>query len=160
MPTKTPMLRLVQARLHSGQTLVIGSIRLPPTPFRQDLWSRSCWQVYAADRRMRREALQLVEHHLRGLPKELPIILGGDFNAPAGDAIFRLLQPHFLDAYAEAGWGWGGTLHNDFPVLRIDQIWLTRQFRVASLVTRKTQYSDHRMVICDVILSNSPSLSQ
>jgi hypothetical protein len=33
------------------------------------------------------------------------------------------------DAFAEAGLGWGSTFHNDFPIIRIDQVWFSRHFR-------------------------------
>ena len=78
--------------------------------------------------------------------------MGGDFNAPAGDAIFELLYPNLRDAFGEAGVGWGNTITNDYPFLRIDQVWVSHHFQVQRVISRKTAFSDHRMVICDLQL--------
>jgi len=78
----------------------------------------------------------------------------GDFNAPPDDAVFRLLRPRFADAYRRAGVGWGNTIVNDYPVLRIDQIWVSDQFSPRLVYARATEHSDHRMVICDLRLGD------
>ena len=85
------------------------------------------------------------------------MIVGGDFNAPQGDAVFRLLRPKLHDAFAEGGRGWGNTILNDVPVLRIDQFWVSETFRSDSVVARGTRNSDHRMVICDLRLEGDPA---
>ena len=72
-------------------------------------------------------------------------------NAPAGDAIFRLLQPHLRDTFLDGGLGWGDTIVNDIPLQRIDQVWVSPTFRTAEVVARKTQNSDHRIVVCDLL---------
>ncbi|MBI4474447.1 MAG: hypothetical protein HY646_17385 [Acidobacteria bacterium] len=77
-------------------------------------------------------------------------MVGGDFNAAAGDASDRDLQPDLHDAFAEAGRGWGNTLLNDLPVVRIDQIWVSRHFRAVNVRAYRTRYSDHRAVVCDL----------
>jgi hypothetical protein len=80
------------------------------------------------------------------------VVLGGDFNAPQGDAVFRCLTPRLHDAFREGGRGWGDTITNDVPFLRIDQVWVSRVFRAVSVVTRRTRHSDHRFVVCDLTI--------
>ncbi|WP_161625809.1 endonuclease/exonuclease/phosphatase family protein [Singulisphaera acidiphila] len=80
----------------------------------------------------------------------MPIILGGDLNAPQRDAAFRSFSPRLQDTFGEAGRGWGNTIINDFPFLRIDQVWASRSLRVLKVVVEKTRHSDHRVLICDL----------
>ncbi len=140
----------VQARvvLDSGREVEVVSTRLLPAVFREDLWAPDCWREQAENRRRRREQLGRI---VRGLPGgEVPVILGGDFNAPQGDAVFRLLGPRLRDAFGEAGLGWGNTIINEAPALRIDQVWAGEAFAARAVVARRTVHSDHRMVVCDL----------
>lgn len=157
MPAELPIeLRgyLVQARvrLPSGREVAVISTRLTPGVFRLDLWSPDCWREQAENRRNRREQIGRIVSQVQSVPDEIPIIVGGDFNAPQGDAVFRLFRPRLRDAFAVAGRGWGNTITNDFPFLRIDQIWVSEALEVRSVMARKTAHSDHRMVVCDLAL--------
>ena len=67
--------------------------------------------------------------------------------------MFRSLTPRLRDPFREAGRGWGDTITNDLPFLRIDQVWVSREFRPVSVVARRTRRSDHRMVVCDLTVS-------
>ena len=144
----------VQARVHltSGREIEIISTRLVPAVFRVDLWSPDCWREQAENRRKRREQLRVIAQKVEA--SSVPVIVGGDFNAPQGDAVFRLLRPKLHDSFSEGGRGWGNTILNDYPMLRIDQIWVGDAFRSRAVVACKTRNSDHRMVICDLILQN------
>jgi vancomycin resistance protein VanJ len=142
----------VQARVTvKGMQAEVFCTRLLPAVFREDLWSPSCWTAHAENRRVRRQWLRPIAQRVNALPADLPIVLGGDFNAAQGDAVFRLLQPHLRDTFAEAGTGWGNTITNDMPFLRIDQVWVSRHFRARSVMAYKTVHSDHRMVVCDLV---------
>ena len=103
-----------------------------------------------ADRRKRRNQLGVIAQRIASLPLDLPVIVGGDFNAPQGDAVFRSLTPRLHDAFREGGRGWGDTVINELPFLRIDQVWVSGEFRAVNAVARKTRRSDHRMVVCDL----------
>jgi vancomycin resistance protein VanJ len=150
-----PMLRAyfveARARLASGIETEVVSLRLTPALVRLDFWSPDCWREQAANRRGRREQLQAVARQLVALPTDAPVILGGDFNAPARDAIFRLLRPRLHDTFPEGGQGWGDTILNEIPLQRIDQVWVSDHFHAAAVVARRTRNSDHRMVVCDLI---------
>ncbi len=150
---------LVQARFRSptGVEADLFSLRLTPPILRADLWSPDAWRAHRANRRLRREQMQEIAAAIAALPPDAAIILGGDFNAPAGDAVVRLLHPRLHDAFRQGGRGWGNTALNDLPVLRFDQIWLSSGLRAARVRARKTRHSDHRMVVCDVLLTNTPA---
>jgi endonuclease/exonuclease/phosphatase (EEP) superfamily protein YafD len=145
-----------RVRLPGGREIAVISLRLNPPQVRLDLWSADCRRSQTRDRRVRRDEMREVRSEIDVIPERIPLITGGDCNAPQGDAIFRLLGPRLRDSFAIAGRGWGNTVLNDFPFARIDQVWVSEQFRVASVVARRTQFSDHRMVICDLIV-NVPS---
>jgi endonuclease/exonuclease/phosphatase (EEP) superfamily protein YafD len=141
---------LARVQLTSSIEVAVVSVRLPPAPVRMDLWNPDCWRDHTADRRQRREWLRTIVRELESFPTNLPLIVGGDFNAPGGDAIFDLFRPHLSDAFRAAGRGWGATLVNDMPMVRIDQVWVSYQLRPQAAVVRKTSGSDHRMLICDL----------
>jgi endonuclease/exonuclease/phosphatase (EEP) superfamily protein YafD len=144
----------VQARvvLPSGSAVEVISTRLVPAVFRLDLWSPDCWREHRENRQRRRAQLAALVRRLQALPPTVPLIVGGDFNAPQGDAVFHLLRPRLHDTFGEGGRGWGNTITNDVPFLRIDQIWASAAFRSVNVGARKTQHSDHRMVVADLIL--------
>lgn len=144
----------VQARvaLPGGGVVEVVSLRLMPGAARVDLWSPECWRQQRESHRSRAEELAAVAQRLGTLPDGVPVIVGGDFNAPAGDAVFRLLPRGLTEAFRTAGVGWGETMMNDLPVLRIDQVWVSEAFRPAAVVARQTRNSDHRMVVCDLLV--------
>jgi vancomycin resistance protein VanJ len=138
--------------LTEQREVLITSLRLTPPIGRTDLWNPAAWTAYREDRRLRRRELRTALK--ADLPKaELPEIVGGDFNAPAGDAIYKLLSD-YSDSHRAAGRGWGNTALNTIPAFRPDQIWLKRLSAVSSYGVR-TVYSDHRMVVADVSLNSN-----
>jgi vancomycin resistance protein VanJ len=143
------------ATLPSGVTIEIVSLRLTPAVLRMDLFSPDCWREQTGNRRERRVMLQRLTEWLETRHGR-PLIVGGDFNAPQGDAVFSLLRPGLRDAFSEGGDGWPNTIINDYPFLRIDQVWLSRHFRCIRSVSRRTIHSDHRMVVCDLEWTNEP----
>ena len=62
----------------------------------------------------------------------------------------NVLTPRMHDTFREGGRGWGDTVINEFPFLRIDQVWVSGAFQAVNVVARKTRRSDHRMVVCDL----------
>ncbi len=141
----------VQARLQlpQGQEAEVLSLRLMTPPFRIDLWSPSCWEAYPHNRQLQRDQMGAIREQLGAVPDERALIVGGDFNAPQGDAIFGALRPRLRDSFSRAGRGWGNTIINDFPALRIDQIWASEALQPRSVRAHQTQNSDHRAVIAD-----------
>ncbi len=143
-----------RVRLTSGTEVEVFSMRLVPAVFRLDLWSPGRWREQSENRRGRRDQLRAVANRFGSIPDGVPVILGGDFNAPQSDAVFRLLRPRLHDTFLEGGRGWGNTIVNDIPCLMIDQVWASGAFLAASVVARRTRNSDHRMVICDLTIAS------
>lgn len=133
-----------------GSTFVAVSFRLNTPPFRVDFWNPTAWRALASHREVQRGQLRALKDSIKALEPNRLIIMAGDCNAPGGDAIFRELQTEFHDAYKQGGSGWCNTFQNDFPVLRIDQVWLSHIWNADYYVVRRTKNSDHRVVICDV----------
>jgi endonuclease/exonuclease/phosphatase (EEP) superfamily protein YafD len=138
--------------LPQGKVVEVVNLRLLPPETRLDLWSPDCWRAHREDRVARKAQMQQLVDHLEGSKSNIPCIVGGDFNAPAGDAVSRLLKPHLKDAFREAGIGWGNTGINEFPASRPDQIWASGDFQTIAVRAVKTRNSDHRMVVCDLVL--------
>lgn len=136
--------------LSQGSELDVVSLRLMPATFRFDHWNPDCWASFAENRRRRRDQLKRIARLVDKSSRGVPLILGGDFNAPPGDAVFEQIPENLKDAFHAAGVGWGNTIVNDWPFLRIDRIWVSKQFRPLVVEARRTRFSDHRMVICDV----------
>lgn len=138
--------------LKNGLAFEVVSLRLEPALVRVDLWSPDCWREQTANRRRRGAQLHAIAGALPASSSKTPLIFGGDFNAPPGDAVFRSLVPRLHDAFSDAGRGWGNTIINAAPFLRIDQIWLSPQLKAVDVYSVATRHSDHRMVVCDVRL--------
>ncbi|MCB1204794.1 MAG: endonuclease/exonuclease/phosphatase family protein [Verrucomicrobiae bacterium] len=90
----------------------------------------------------------------RILADPLPVIIAGDFNAPAGGYIHGLFRSRFQDAHAEAGHGFGysfpGTTRNPLslggPWMRIDYLFCDEHWRPTWCITEADRPSQHRAV--------------
>lgn len=139
--------------LPSGLTLDAISLRLNPPVFRLDFWSPGFWAAHRDVRIRHRRQVLAVASRLGTVPPSTPVIVGGDFNAPPYDAAIAPLRERLFDTFAAAGSGWGNTGTNRFPLFRVDQIWASRQFRAVAVTAEKTVHSDHRMVVCDLLVN-------
>ncbi len=142
----------MRVRFAGGREAEVLCLHLISTNTRVDLWNPDLWRLRAHTRQKQRDQLADILQKSGSLQADVPIIVGGDFNAPSGDAIFRLLRPKLHDAGQQGNRGWPDTLFVDLPILRVDQFWLSRHFRAAAVYTCATPISDHHMVIADVFL--------
>ena len=137
--------------------ILLLSTRFFLPELRMDFWRPETWRAAAGTQTIREEQMADIAAVLadqRPIPG-MATILGGDFNAPAGDALFDHLRPTLRDAFAEAGTGWPNTIINSAPMARIDQVWVSEHFTVDGARVVKTINSDHRMVIVDLTLNPS-----
>lgn len=146
----------VRVRLSSGFEIEVVNTRLMPLSLNLALWSPNAWKEHREIRQIHRRQMQQITQQLGHLPADSPLLVAGDFNAPAGDAVFSLLQPRLYDTFKRGGIGWGNTVMNDVPLLRFDQVWASDHFHSPMVRAVKTQHSDHRMVICDLLFRGSP----
>lgn len=138
-------------RLPQGREVEIVSLRLMTPPFRIDWWSAAGREAYRASRELQTTQMNAIAQQIGAVPEERAIFIGGDFNAPQGDAIYRVLRPRLRDSFARAGRGWGNTIINEFPALRIDQIWASDGLQPQSVTAHKTENTDHRAVVADFL---------
>jgi len=152
-PTSRTFMTAAQVELPSGLEMQVISVHLPPPATGINLFSRSCWKEHSEDRKLRREQVDRIAEQVKSVSGIVPIILGGDFNVSAADGALRPLKPWLRDSFSEAGMGWGNTAPSHMPLWRIDQIWVSRHFRVNAVFSRKTDHSDHWMVVCDAAMA-------
>lgn len=138
--------------LGAGATADVVSLRLNPPVFRVDFWMPGFWRDHRDNRVKHRRQINDVLAQLRKVPEGTPVIVGGDFNAPPGDAALAGLGDRLADAFLTAGRGWGNTGTSRVPLFRVDQVWAGGRFKPVSVTARGTLHSDHRMVVCDLIL--------
>jgi len=136
-----------------GKFLEVCCVHLQGAETNLRLWSREAFREHRDNRRSRRGELVRALSVQRLISRQHPAIIGGDFNAPAGDAVFDLLRDAgFRDAFAECGSGWPNTYPAAAPMLRIDHLWVNDRIQPARGVVAETKHSDHRMVVCDLLL--------
>ena len=148
--------------LASGIEIYVISVRLIPPEISVNLLSPACWKKHKKDRQLRRSQVTQIAAQLDLVPKDVPVIVGGDFNTTAGDGAIRILGPRLHDSFREGGVGWGHTALNSIPLFRVDQIWVSEHFKAVAVFSNKTENSDHRMVISDLkpapqIITDSPA---
>jgi hypothetical protein len=142
--------------LSTNREILVTSLRLTPPIGRIDLWNPAAWHGYLLDRMLRRQQLTSVLQAESPTRVEMEIV-GGDFNAPANDGIYRMLRG-FKDSHRAAGRRWGHTALNTLPLFRPDQIWTKGLVPKASFALA-TKYSDHRMVVADLWLPDNEKKS-
>jgi vancomycin resistance protein VanJ len=139
-----------EVRLPSGEPALVVSLRLAPPALRFDYWNPECWTDFAQNLSNKREELGAIAAFVKTNRKGLPLLLGGDFNSGPNRTMSNRLPADLSDSFREAGHGWGHTAVNDGPLVRIDQIWLSSPLNAC--FAQRTENSDHRMVVCDVIV--------
>lgn len=139
--------------LPSAVTVDVISVRLSPPVLRLDFWTPGCWRDHHYKRVEHRRQILKVMEPIKLIPPSRPLIVGGDFNAPPNDGALGPLRQRLSDTFLQAGRGWGHTGTNDYPLCRVDQIWASPHFRAESVTAQKTIHSDHRMVVCDLIVN-------
>jgi endonuclease/exonuclease/phosphatase (EEP) superfamily protein YafD len=151
VPTNQKDKLFVQATLTlaDGRTIEVICFRLSAPLVRYDLWAPSCWTNHTEMRRKHRTEATAVMDALTCVPRDRPLLIGGDCNAPAGDGALNVWSQRLHDAFASVGLGWGGTVLNALPALRFDQLWCSDNVTPIAVWAMKTQYSDHRLVVGD-----------
>lgn len=121
-------------------------------------WNKSSRKNHTINRQHRRHELATILKTLELTTSShtTPVILGGDFNAPANDVIHLQLPHDFIDSFSAVGRGWGNTFHRRFPILRIDHIYSSPYLQPLSSGTIISKKTDHRILISDLLLNQKP----
>ena len=136
----------------SNPAFKIVSLRLAPPTVRYDLWNPACWREQFAKRKQHNQQLDELASLLIE-SDNVPIILGGDFNAAQHDRSTQVLRRLGRDTFDIAGRGWGNTVLNRIPVMRFDQIWASDHFLPLATWAIHSEHSDHRMAVSDLVLT-------
>ncbi len=125
------------------------SLRLTPPVSRLDAWTAGFWADHRDRRATHRLELQQVSQALHEVDSWVDRVVGGDFNTVPLDRSLSDLGPAVRDAFHQSGIGFGGTGTNDYPLFRVDQIWVS--LAAKQVYAQQTKHSDHRMVVCDIV---------
>lgn len=129
-----------------------GIIGVPGTPFAQKRRAnQEYWDARIEEARLLRDTVGA---------DPLPVILAGDFNAPAGGYIHQLFRSRFHDAHSAAGHGFGntfpGTTRNPLsrggPWMRIDYLFCNDAWEPVWCITEPDRPSQHRAVAAQFVI--------
>lgn len=81
---------------------------------------------------------------------DTPFMIMGDFNANSGSPAYGLFAEKFQDCCQVSGGLWNKTWPANFPVTRIDYIWVSLHFRVLRCRTLESNASDHLPVVAEI----------
>ena len=142
-------------RLDNGAEIELLSLHLERAITRWDLWNPECWTEHNKRNQDRKNQLTHLLSELQTHSGNMPILFGGDFNSSYQSNLYRIIPDNFTNTFDEKGKGIGNTFTNYFPIIRIDHIYSSEHFAVKDSRSAKTQNSDHRMVISDLMLESS-----
>jgi vancomycin resistance protein VanJ len=140
----------VRVNLSSGFEIESISVHLPPPPTSINLLSPDCWREHYEDRKLRLQQIVAINEQLKYIADNIPIVVGGDFNAKPWTGASKILSLRLYDTFKRGGFGWPGTAPAHLPLWRIDQIRASRHFKTVKVQNVICKQSDHRMVICDL----------
>lgn len=148
---------MLQARvkLTGGPALEVFCVHFISPARRKNILATEYLQEQARRRHVRMKEMEAVVEAAARIPYDVPLLIGGDFNAPHLDPVYRLLTARLTDTFAVAGTGWPNTVLNTYPIFRIDRIWTTSQLKPVSVTVHQTRHSDHRLVVCDLMVTSS-----
>ncbi|HUT23443.1 MAG TPA: endonuclease/exonuclease/phosphatase family protein, partial [Sumerlaeia bacterium] len=130
----------------------ILNVRMPLPALRLNLFSARARAEMRLSHRQRAEGFGRLGKAVRKLAEDGPLILAGDFNTPIRSTLLRPVRALLTDAFRQAGSGWGNTMTHDFPVSRIDAIFVSGEFRVLRAQSLTNGISDHRTVLAEALL--------
>lgn len=84
------------------------------------------------------------------LAEKGPVLVLGDMNDDSGSPAYEAFSKGLQDACEVKGAGFAKTWNSAFPVTRIDYVWASRHFEVASCDTLASDASDHLPVAAEL----------
>lgn len=85
---------------------------------------------------------------------QYPKIFCADLNEVANSNTYWRLRENMNDVFLEKGFGFGKTYNSLWPILRIDFILTDKKFNTIQTTVKKTDLSDHNLVVADISLKN------
>lgn len=131
----------------------ITSLRLATSNPRMDLWNPDCWKKQQWKRERQIEQIKQIRSTLT-IDQDTPIIMGGDFNVPQGDRVFKSIHSDLKDSFSTGGRGWCNTIIAELPLLRIDQIWTDESLNCNNAYVNKVKATDHKLYVAEFVQEN------
>lgn len=97
----------------------------------------------------RAEQIAVVVHEL---PRDVPVLLAGDFNAAPDAPELGVLRERFVDCWEVCGHGRGASFPSRFPLRRIDYVLASPDLLSVAAAVVPTSASDHRPLVVDLVL--------
>ncbi|HQW30766.1 MAG TPA: endonuclease/exonuclease/phosphatase family protein [Verrucomicrobiales bacterium] len=140
-------------KLPGGFIVDVTNLDLKGCAPRLDMWRPAVWKQLIVARTENRRLVRASLGENEITRENIGRIISGGFGTPPGDDVYRPLETNGLvDTYAAAGLGWGNTYPPDYPLLRLDQIWVSTNLTPVRSLTRLNTASDHRIVVSEVRL--------
>jgi endonuclease/exonuclease/phosphatase (EEP) superfamily protein YafD len=80
------------------------------------------------------------------------VMLGGDFNTDASARSLLPMRGELADVWRVAGRGWGATATREFPVARIDHLYISDGLVPTQAFVARSSLSDHRPLAADLVV--------
>ena len=102
-----------------------------------------------------KRAVQLRAKQVREIRKYIDdwphkVLICGDFNDIPTSYSYQTLKGNLLDAFVESGIGIGRTYDGNLPSMRIDNIFISKDFEAYNFQTIDQQLSDHLPISCEL----------
>jgi len=137
--------------IDGGKEFDVVCLRLSAPVFRIDCWSSGFWGDHEKVRKKHRQQIKEVVDHLQQSAKTRNWIVGGDFNLVGNDgSLSPMATPLLTDTFNQSGSGWCNTGTSNYPLFRVDQIWISESLKSRSTKAYQCKNSDHRMVVSDL----------
>jgi endonuclease/exonuclease/phosphatase (EEP) superfamily protein YafD len=144
--------QVVQIELPSSRSVTCINVHLPLYPLRLAIWKQTVRSETRTAVASRREAMAQLGGAVESYLDRGPVIVAGDWNVPARARSLRPIAAQLRDAFRLGGSGWGNTMTNDFPISRIDAIFVSPDIDVIHCRAHKTETSDHRLLEAELWL--------
>lgn len=129
----------------------LQSLRIDPTSVKLDLeTSENLFNRISKTFELQQSQAELFLAHKSKCPYKM--IISGDFNNTAYSYVYKKIKGDLIDAFDEAGNGFGRTLNFKFFPIRIDFILVDESFDINAFKTFDVQWSDHYPIMAKVKL--------
>jgi len=150
--------QMLPAEIEGRRGLLVNVRLMAPAPILNPFDARSREKL-SQDNRSRRDHYPHLVELIAATQSEHPIdhvIHAGDFNTDASAKSLNVIRKNLTDIWHARGTGWGGTATNEFPVARIDHIYV-KHLKPNSVRVIQSPLSDHLPVVATLSLEFSTS---
>lgn len=153
---ESPMgkIKLVNIHLHTNAVTVRAG-QFSPESFSKKEGLRalhSMIQSYSQNARLRLEEIDQLHEALR--KSNYPVIIAGDVNDTPYSPVYRKLQDTRQNAFVKGGLGFAQTYNGLLLPLKIDYIFMDKNFNIFHTLVDKIDFSDHNPITTSFTIQN------